>query len=632
MDDLQQRLGEIYKARLDELRDSCADAGLSRAGNVEFLRAQLIATSILSDWDLSWEGVQKCSNSELGELLATFGIKKSGSIKIRRQRLWLHLNHDPRQLTVDSLEGLTRDDLHALCQSLELPRSGSKAQLLGRVAGVLASQEKAWGQVKKSLRRPRSGSRLPTPPTPASPAETEQQQPSEVEVAPEEPAMIDEDAPPAVMRSSMVMPSATPQASLEELLDSVQAQVLRDAVERFVSDHSGDWSFEEESELRTSLLSSGIPINHPRVSQALDDWLQEETDSVYAGGGPASSVPIPIDVGSEQGMLEVEHRTAELESCMRDFLLIGDIDDPEEVEAFVNDIGKLGISTELSAVRSKVLSMLAEMQARIDVEKESVHLGPGSWREREGLRTFESVRPHLLANMDAVLGASEGDMVKARLDFEKLARDAGLDLRLPGVSGRLHGLFDLQVSLNESAALHDPRIARRERVARILQHGAVHLSDAGRKTLDRLEKNMAGFEQVVEAILLKEEGQFTPPQQALLIRFLVQRGYEVNTSELRPRIIACAGVVGVELGLISQSEVPPLPSGINLSDTEIDAVVAELRNVIRQFDYSPEQEDEEAEEEIQLGEAVVEASETLDRVKNRLDRADELLARLNLQD
>ena len=67
------------------------------------------------------------------------------------------------------------------------------------------------------------------------------------------------------------------------------------------------------------------------------------------------------------------------------------------------------------------------------------------------------------------------------------------------------------------------------------------------------------------------------------------------------------------------------------SENEIDAVVAELRTVISQFDR-PELpiEDEDAIEEMRLGQAVVKASETLDRVKNNLERADALLGRLDL--
>ncbi len=36
------------------------------------------------------------------------------------------------------------------------------------------------------------------------------------------------------------------------------------------------------------------------------------------------------------------------------------------------------------------------------------------------------------------------------------------------------------------------------------------------------------------------EGTFTESQQALIIRFLESRGYEVNTPDLRPKILASA--------------------------------------------------------------------------------------------
>ena len=56
---------------------------------------------------------------------------------------------------------MTRDQLHAMCKDLELALSGNKQALLARVAGVLASQENAWGKVKKSLRRPKGPINVP---------------------------------------------------------------------------------------------------------------------------------------------------------------------------------------------------------------------------------------------------------------------------------------------------------------------------------------------------------------------------------------------------------------------------------------------------------------------------------------
>ena len=93
-------------------------------------------------------------------------------------------------------------------------------------------------------------------------------------------------------------------------------------------------------------------------------------------------------------------------------------------------------------MKQRVTAKLEEISSLVSAEREAVHLGPDSWREREALRKLENVRPQLLEGLESILEACEGDMVQGRLEFEKLARDCDLDLRLPAVSGRLHGLFD----------------------------------------------------------------------------------------------------------------------------------------------------------------------------------------------
>ena len=142
MDDKIDLLNELYQAKLDDLRQIAVTYNLPKNGSVEHLRARLIRDLILNDWDFSDSGIREIKNAELGEILGVFGIKKSGSIRVRRQRLWLHLNHDPKALTVSKLETMTKDDLHALCRSLSLPLSGNKNELMFRVAGVLSSEEK----------------------------------------------------------------------------------------------------------------------------------------------------------------------------------------------------------------------------------------------------------------------------------------------------------------------------------------------------------------------------------------------------------------------------------------------------------------------------------------------------------
>ena len=204
--DTSTMLGELYQARFDGLKDMAQQHGLSKAGPVEALRARLIQHLIFPDWDFSAAGLRSIANSDLGEILGVFGIKKSGSIKARRQRLFLHLNHDPKSLAVEKLDDMTRDELHAMCKDLELPLSGNKQTLLARVAGVLASQENAWGKVKKSLRRPRGPVRLPS-------------------------------AAPAAPRPAPATVEST--------------------VATFVDDHEEGWSFEDETELREALTTIG---------------------------------------------------------------------------------------------------------------------------------------------------------------------------------------------------------------------------------------------------------------------------------------------------------------------------------------------------------------------------------------
>ena len=135
------------------LRQKAEEIKLSKSGSVEVLRARLIQYQILTDTDLSWDGIQSMPHKQIGEVLKIFGIKSSGSHKERRQRLWLHLNFDSRRMTIERLAELDRDKLHVMCQHLELPLTGNRTILMGRVAGVLTSQFNAWGRIKRSLRR-----------------------------------------------------------------------------------------------------------------------------------------------------------------------------------------------------------------------------------------------------------------------------------------------------------------------------------------------------------------------------------------------------------------------------------------------------------------------------------------------
>ena len=567
MEDKQTLLSELHRARLDRLKEICAQHGIPKNGSVEVLRAKLIAELVLNEWDLSPEGIMSILNNDLGDVLAVFGVKKSGSIRERRQRLFLHLNHDAKQLTPEKLDSLSRDQLHELCSRLDLPRSGTKQALLMRVAGVLTSQSGHWGQIKKSLRRPRGTPKLIQIPFPS-----------------------DEESGPRV---SVIPP--------EPVIEPVEV----------------------------------IAIDIDEIEEVPEVEIIEEVEMIAIAPEPVfeqRSVPLPSEEVTAPprvttSIMEIKGRIAEIDALCRDFLLVGTIDDSEDVRAFMSSLTEYGFEVDGPDVIDFVKGRLLYLDDMAKQEKDAIHSMPNSWREREALRKFEDSRPRLREMLPEIITSNDGEMVKARMAFEEAARGMQLDLRLPSVSGRLHALFDLQVSLDEEIASSNPKNARRTRVIRLLQHGAIHLSPNERRTLDRLERNIEGFEQLVETILEKSNGVFGESQQALVIRFLDKKGYDVNNAELRPRVVAAAGVIGAELGHISPSEIPRLAPGIKVSDTEVDSIITDLKRLAQQFKSKDE---EEVHEEAELAESVADAADRVNSMRAKIDGVDDLLARLKL--
>ena len=567
MEDKQTLLSELHRARLDRLKEICAQHGISKNGSVEVLRAKLIAELVLDEWDLTPEGIMSILNNDLGDVLAVFGVKKSGSIRERRQRLFLHLNHDAKQLTPEKLDSLSRDQLHELCSRLDLPRSGTKQALLMRVAGVLTAQSGHWGQIKKSLRRPRGTPKLIQIPFPSD-GETE----SRVVVIPPEPVS---------------EPVEAIAIDIDEVEEVPEIEIIEEVEMIAIAPEP---VFEQKS----------VPL-------------------------PAESVAAPPRVTTS--IMEIKGRIAEIDALCRDFLLVGTIDDSEDVTAFMSSLTDYGFEIDGPDVIDFVKGRLLYLDDMAKQEKDAIHSMPNSWREREALRKFEDSRSRLREMLPEIIASNDGEMVKARMAFEEAARKMQLDLRLPSVSGRLHALFDLQVSLDEEIASSNPKNARRTRVIRLLQHGAIHLGPNDRRTLDRLERNIEGFEQLVETILEKSDGVFGESQQALVIRFLDKKGYDVNNAELRPRVVAAAGVIGAELGHISPSEIPRLAPGIKVSDTEVDSIITDLKRLAKQFKSNDE---EEVHEEAELAESVADAADRVNSMRAKIDGVDDLLARLKL--
>ena len=562
-------LSQLYSARLDELREMAISHEISKAGNVEQLRARLIDQVALADIDLAWDSLQEMPNKNLGEMLGVFGVKRSGSIKEKRQRLWLHLNHDPKKLNPETIVDATRDQLHELCKALELPRSGSKQQLLMRVAGVLASQEGGWGKVKKSLRRGKSSPVVPstpiptaTPPPPPSPAEDDE--------------------------------AAELAAMIQASIDAVDVEELTDVLEE---------------------PDEPAPIEHEGIVEP------EPVVTTPAG--------LTIDEGTGSAIIELESRIAELHSHIREFLLISREHDANDVTAFVEDLGGQGFQVSHAMVRNRILSEITAMASRRDAESDASSQAPGSWRERKALRKLEECRPGLLDQLEAILDADGDDIALARVRFEAAASEAGLDLELPGISGRVHGLFDLQLSLRDAEEDLDPVTARRQRAMEVLYRGTQDVSSDAMRTLQRFEEQIENFERIVETLVRRAEGEFGPVEHALLVRFLERRGWDVGHPEVRARAIAAAGVLAAAMGYIDSEDIPGLPTSISLDPDKVSDVVDSLRGLLVDMGRSAPTADSVAHGvSADDAEQAAEAS-NIGRVRGKLDQADELLGRLS---
>ena len=575
-------LSELYQARLEDLKEIASAYGLAKNGSVEYLRAQLIRDLILPDWDLTLDGLKSILNSDLGSLLGVFGIKKTGSLRTRRQRLYLHLHHDPKQLKEENLEKMTKEELHSLCKALELPRSGNRQTLLIRVAGVLSAQHKNWGVIKRSLKRGGGSVEIP------SPGDSDQE-------------------------------------------SSIEAPSIEETVETFISEHPEGWTFEEESGLIETIKHEGVDASLSEVAASIEDSLNSHVEEAEQPIPPmlqelSSEEPT---LEEEAALLEISSRRAEVEAAARDYLLVGSTTDMDDMNTFISSLSNHGFSVELGRVQDAIRTIIMETAYRSEQEQNALSSKPGSWSEREAIRLFEQMRPQLRERIPEIVAGRRGNLVQARMEFEEEARNLGLDLRSPAVSGRLHALFDLHLEISEAEELQDPAAARRNRMLRILYQGAVHLPDDVRRTIERLERNLPSFESLVETVLESSEGDFSEAQQSLIIRFLESKGYLVNTSELRPRVLACAGIVGTELGYLTPSQIPRLAPGILVSDEHVDAIVAELKALAATF---KPQTVEQEEPEMKIAESVADASDRVGGVRGQIDRVDALLSRLRLQD
>ena len=306
---------------------------------------------------------------------------------------------------------------------------------------------------------------------------------------------------------------------------------------------------------------------------------------------------------------------------IRDFLVAGE-QTPEHIAAFIEDLAPRGFGVSHNIVKEQVLNMIQEMAERREKEHEAQSLLPGSWRERQAIRRFEEERIGLLDSLEEVLMNSRGDIPGARMSFEKISRDAGLDLELPSISGRIHGLFDLQISLNDMEMDVDPVAARRDRAIRLLLRRVEEIDDVAQSTLERMEQQIEALERIVETVIRRNDGKFTSLEHSLMIRFLERRGWDANHPEVRPRIVAAAGVLAVEMGYISEAEMPTLPGQIALDPERVSDVVETLNDVLESFGKRPARTVEE------LDQMESEEIDEAESARRTLDSADAILDRL----
>jgi hypothetical protein len=237
-------------------------------------------------------------HKEIGGVLKLFGIKSSGSHKERRQRLWMHLNFDSRRLTVERLAEMERDELHELCQRLELPLTGNRTVLMGHVAGVLTSQANGWGRIKRSLWR----TGIPDA-SAVEMIEARSDEPEEEVVGLEESEVVGEESefeapsPNAVLEDAgdaLVLELDKVEPSIQGALLTIRARVedLERMVGTILRGHGGRWGGDEEALFIRLAERRGWPLEQREVRRRVIGVATNiaEIKGAEIGNGPRQRI------------------------------------------------------------------------------------------------------------------------------------------------------------------------------------------------------------------------------------------------------------------------------------------------------------------------------------------------------
>ena len=245
---------------------------------------------------------------------AKVGIKSSGSHKERRQRLWLHLNFDSRRLSVEHLADMERDELHELCLRLELPLTGTRTVLMGHVAGVLTSQGRGWGRIKRSLWR----TGIPDANAEALDSEAAEEEDEFVEVEAVEEAF-ENNSPVAVLEDAqdmLVKDIDKSDSDVQGALLTIGARVeeLERMVGSILRGHSGNWGSSEEGLLLRLADRRGWPLDNEEVCSRVVSVATNIAESKGAKIG--EGVRTRIDAGAT--MRRVRERMEYAETLIED--------------------------------------------------------------------------------------------------------------------------------------------------------------------------------------------------------------------------------------------------------------------------------------------------------------------------
>ena len=119
----------------------------------------------------------------------------------------------------------------------------------------------------------------------------------------------------------------------------------------------------------------------------------------------------------EAALLEINARRAEVEAAARDYLLVGSTTDMEDMSAFITGLATHGFSVEMQRVQDAIRTIIMEIAYRSEQEQNALSSKPGSWSEREAIRMFEQIRPHLRERIPEIVAGQKGNLVQARMEL-----------------------------------------------------------------------------------------------------------------------------------------------------------------------------------------------------------------------